>query len=112
MLIQNSKGQFTCEEENFKTTDVFEFLDHAGVDFRWGVRLSTKTSLDLFAMLSSLNRAISSGNIDEAYDIVQSATLLMVNASSDETDDFIEEAVVRATSNDMIRSMEEMLKNE
>lgn len=112
MLIQNSKGQFTCEVENFKTTDVFEYLDHAGVEFRWGIKLSKQTSLDMFSFLTLLNDALLTGELEEAYDMVQSAALLLVNASSKEADDFIEEMVVRSTSNDMIRSMEEMLRNE
>jgi hypothetical protein len=112
MLIQNSKGQFTCEDENFKTTDVFEYLDHAGVEFKWGVKLSGKTTLDLFAMLYSVNNALLIDNLDEAYDVIQSAALLLVNASSNEVDDFIEEAVVRATSKELISGIEGMLKNE
>jgi hypothetical protein len=111
MLIQNNKGQFVCEGDNFKTTDVFEYLDHAGVEFTWGVKLSDKTSLDMFTFLSMMNDAILIGELDEAYDMIQSAALLLINASSKEADDYVEEAVVRATSNDMIRSMEEMLKN-
>ena len=112
MLIQNNKGQFVCEGENFKTTDVFEYLDHAGVEFRWGIKLSKNTSLDMFTFLTLLNDALLTGELEEAYDMVQSTALLLVNASSQEADDYIEEMVVRATSKDMIRSMEEMLKNE
>ena len=115
MLIQNSKGQFVCEGEDyetFKTTDVFEYLDHAGVEFKWGVKLSGKTTLDLYAMLLSINNALLVDDLDEAYDMVQSAALLLVNASSDEVDDFIEEAVVRATSKELISGIEGMLRNE
>ena len=111
MLIQNSKGQFVCEAENFKTTDVFDYLNHADIEFTWGVRLSEKTSLDMFTFLTLMNDAVLTGDLDEAYDMIQSAALLLVNASSEEADDYIEEAIVRANSKDMIRSMEEMLKN-
>lgn len=112
MLIQNSKGQFTCEGADFETTDVFEYLKHAGVEFRWGIRLSGKTSLDMFTFLTYMNDALKHGDLEVAYDMVQSAALLLVNASSKEADDYIEESVVRATSKELISGIEGMLKNE
>lgn len=112
MLIQNSKNQFVCKNDNYKTTDIFDYLDHSEVEFVWGIKLSKKVSLDMFHFLSLLNDSIVQGNLDEAYDTVQSAALLLVNASSDEVDEFIEEAIVRGTTGEMIRSIEEMLKNE
>lgn len=112
MLIQNSKNQFVCEKDNFKTTNIFEYLDHTGVEFTWGVKLSPKISLDMFQFLTLLGESLEHGDLEEAYDTVQQATLLFVNASSDEADDYIEEAIVRESSSGMMREIEEMLKNE
>ena len=35
-------GHFECAESdcNFITCDIFEFMEHCGVEYKWGVRLN------------------------------------------------------------------------
>jgi hypothetical protein len=104
-------GHFICEDKcDFTTCDIFEFLDHCGVEFSWGVKLSKRYSFDLFTFLEQLNNLIDEGDGDAIYDHVQNATLMMVNASDDTLEPFIEEMVVAAEMDDVFEGVEKLLK--
>ena len=77
---------------------------------KWAVRLDKRYSFDLFEFLQILNDIIDVGDLDEAYDHIQSATLLMVNASGDDLHEFIEEAVVRSEMDNVMAGVEGLLK--
>lgn len=111
MLIPNEDGSYVCEKDDFETDSVFEYLDHAGVEFTWGVRLSKSVSLDMFKFLSILNEAAEEGDQAAMYELIDSATLLLVNASSDEVDEYIEECIVRASMGDVMKNIEEILSD-
>ncbi len=81
-----------------------------GVEFSWGVKLSKRYSFDLFTFLQQLNDLIDVGDADAVYDHVQNATLMMVNASDDELEPFIEEMVVAAEMDDVLEGVEKLLK--
>lgn len=105
-------GHFSCKDDcDFTTCDVFEFLDHCGVEFGWSVHLNERYSFDLFTFLQILNNLVNKGDLDGLYDHVQSATTLMVNASDDELEDYIEEAVVASEMADIINGVERLLKD-
>lgn len=105
-------GHFSCKDDcDFTTCDVFEFLDHCGVEFGWSVHLNERYSFDLFTFLQILNNLVNKGDLDGIYDHVQSATTLMVNASDDDLEDYIEEAVVASEMKDIISGVERLLKN-
>lgn len=104
-------GHFSCQDDcDFTTCNVFEFLDHCGVEFGWEVKLSKRYSFDLFTFLQILNDLVDKGDLDAIFDHVQSATTLMVNASDDELEDYIEEAVVASEMKDIITGAERLLK--
>jgi hypothetical protein len=104
-------GHFSCKDDcDFTTCDVFEFLDHCGVEFGWSVHLNERYSFDLFTFLQILNNLVNKGDLDGIYDHVQSATTLMVNASDDDLEDYIEEAVVASEMADIINGVERLLK--
>ena len=104
-------GHFSCKDDcDFTTCDVFEFLDHCGVEFGWSVHLNERYSFDLFTFLQILNNLVNKGDLDGIYDHVQSATTLMVNASDDDLEDYIEEAVVASEMADIISGVERLLK--
>ena len=105
-------GHFECSESNcdFITCDLFEFMEHFGVEYEWGVRLNKRYSFDLFTFLSILNDITNQGDLDAIYDHVQSATLLMINASGDELSDFIEESVVQSEMTEVMDGIERLLK--
>ena len=105
-------GHFECAEDDcdFRTCDLFEFMYHCGVEDKWAGRLDKRYSFDLFEFLQILNDIIDAGDLDEAYDHIQSATLLMVNASGDDLHEFIEEAVVRSEMDNVMAGVEGLLK--
>jgi hypothetical protein len=105
-------GHFSCQDDcDFTTCNVFEFLDHCGVEFGWEVKLNKRYSFDLFTFLKILNELVDQGDLDGIFDHVQSATTLMVNASDDELEDYIEEAVVASEMKDIINGAERLLKD-
>jgi hypothetical protein len=105
-------GHFSCEDNcDFTTCNVFEFLDHCGVEFGWEVKLNSRYSFDLFTFLQILSRLVDEGDLDGIFDHVQSATTLMVNASDDDLEEYIEEAVVASELKDIINGAERLLKD-
>lgn len=105
-------GHFECSESDckFVTCDLFEFMEHCGVEYAWAVKLDKRYSFDLFEFLSILNNLVNIGDLDAIYDHVQSATLLMINASGDELQDFIEETVVQTEMEEVLNGIERLLK--
>jgi hypothetical protein len=105
-------GHFSCEDNcDFTTCNVFEFLDHCGVEFGWEVKLNKRYSFDLFTFLQILSQLVDEGDLDGIFDHVQSATTLMVNASDDDLEEYIEEAVVASELKDIINGAERLLKD-
>lgn len=106
-------GHFSCQDDcDFTTCNVFDFLEHCGVEFGWSVKLSKRYSFDLFEFLHILNELTDKGDLDGIYDHVQSATTLMINASDDDLEDYIEEIVVAAEMKDIITGVERLLKTD
>ena len=112
MLFPDKDGLVYCEtlDCDYKTTDLFDFLDHCGVEFSWDVKVTPKYSFDLFQFLSVVSEVVNHGDLQEAYEIIQGASFLFVNASSDELDDFIEESIVADEADMGIRNIERMLR--
>jgi hypothetical protein len=106
-------GHFNCEDTDcdFTTCNVFDFLQHCGVEFGWEVKLNKRYSFDLFTFLQILSQLVDEGDLDGIFDHVQSATTLMVNASEDDLEDYIEEAVVASELKDIISGAERLLKD-
>lgn len=105
-------GHFNCSEPkcDFATCDLFEFMDHCGVEYTWNVRLNKRYSFDLFQFLDVLNNLVNVGDLDAMYDHVQSATLLLINASGDELSEFIEEMIVQEEMEYVMDGIERILK--
>jgi hypothetical protein len=105
-------GQFECSESNcdFATCDLFDFMEHCGVEYSWNVRLNKQYSFDLYMFLDVLNEMVNLGDLDAVYDYVQSATLLLINASGDELSDFIEETVVQSEMSEVMDGIERLLR--
>ena len=105
-------GHFECSESkcDFVTCDLFEFMEHCGVEYEWGVRLNKRYSFDLFQFLDILNNLTNTGDLDGMYDHIQSAVLLLINASGDELEDFIEESVVQSEMSEVMDGIERLLR--
>ena len=113
MLMPNKSGVFECEDKcSFATSDIFEFMDHCGIEFAWQVRLNKRFSFDLYTFLNLLNDTVNKGDLDELWDIVQDATLMMVNASEGDLEEFVEETVVASEMNNMMSDLERLLKKD
>jgi len=112
ILIPSDKG-FECLDCDFVTEDIFIFLDHCDISFTWGMRLSNRYTLDLYSILNELNNRLQKGETEPAIDLIQSVTLALTNASEGERNfhRFIHEAITSELATDMVRSIEEMLKN-
>jgi hypothetical protein len=105
-------GHFSCQDDcDFTTCNVFEFLEHCGVEFGWEVKLNKRYSFDLFTFLQILSQLVDDGDLDGIFDHVQSATTLMINASDDDLEEYIEEAVVASELKDIINGAERLLKD-
>lgn len=105
-------GKFTCDntECDYSTANVFDFLEHCGVGFEWEIYLNSRYSFDFFNFLERLTELVDQGNLDEIYDHVQRATLVMVNASDGELDYFIEDSLVADEVEEGISEIENFLK--
>jgi hypothetical protein len=113
VLIPSDKG-FECADCEFKTRDIFLFLEHCDISFAWGLRLSNRYSLDLFPALQEINLLLQNDQADHALRLVQSISLALVNSSEGDQSfhKFVNEAVTKEIALDMVESIEEMLKNE
>lgn len=111
MLMPDDNGRFQCESDcDFETTDVFDLLDHCGITFSWGIKVSKGYTFDLFGFLESLNASVDAGHLEDAYEIIQSAALLMCNASENQLDELIDEVMVKSETEELIVNLERMLK--
>ena len=113
VLIPSENG-FSCEDCNFKTEDIFMFLEHCDICFSWNLRLSNRYSIDLYSILEEVNEMLTRGEVDAATDIIQSVTLALVNSSEGEKTfhKFLSEAMTVESTVDMIHGIEEMLKRD
>lgn len=112
MLMPESDGFFVCKADDFKTDNLFTYMDHFGVEYDWMVRLNPKFTLNLFSFLNEMSILLDRGDIDDAWEHLQSVVLLLINASGEDFDEFIEEAQVIAGSVDMFEQIERYLDDE
>ena len=113
VLIPSENG-FSCEDCDFKTEDIFMFLEHCDICFSWNLRLSNRYSIDLYLILEEVNEMLTRGEVDAATDIIQSVTLALVNSSEGEKTfhKFLSEAMTVESTVDMMQGIEEMLKQD
>ena len=113
VLIPSENG-FSCEDCDFKTENIFMFLEHCDICFSWNLRLSNRYSIDLYSILEEVNEMLTRGEVDAATDIIQSVTLALVNSSEGEKTfhKFLSEAMTVESTVDMLQGIEEMLKQD
>ena len=112
MLMPDNEGMFVCKKDNFITDNLFEYMNHFGVEYDWMVRLNPKFSLNLFDFLSEMSNFIDKGMFDEAWEHLQSVVLLLINASGEDFEEFVEEAQVISSSQDMFDQIERFLDDD
>ena len=111
-MLMPEDGHFNCSEPDclFTTCNLFEFLQHCGVEYTWSIRLNKRFTFNFYEFLSILTDLIDEKDLEAINDHVQSATLMMVNASGDDFDQFIEEAVVQTEMEGILKDVEGILK--
>lgn len=110
--MPDETGHFTCKTDDcqFSSCDMFDFMDHVGVEYKWAVKLNKEYSFDLFKFFQLLSDLVHDGDIEEIYEHVQSATLLFVNASGDDFNEFIQESIVVDGMSTLMDDIEGFLK--
>lgn len=111
MLMPND-GHFDCQQCNFSTCDLFEYMEHCGVNYTWGVRLNKTFTFNLFDFLQYMNQRCQEDDYSSVFDSIQSATLLLVNASGEELSHFIEEAMVATEMINIDKEIKQILREE
>lgn len=109
MLMPENDGTFICKKDNFRTGNIFDYMEHYGVEYDWMVRLNPRYTFNLFTFLNEINSLILKADFEEAYTLVQSVSLMMVNASGEDFDEFVEEAEVIAGTQEMFDQLERFL---
>jgi hypothetical protein len=109
MLMPEDDGTFTCKKDNFRTGNLFEYMDHFGVEYDWMVKLNPRYNFNLFTFLGELTNYILDKDWEEAYGLTQSVTLMMINASGEDFEEFVEEAEVITGAQDMFDQLERFL---
>lgn len=109
MFMPNDDGYYTCEHDDFKTGNVFRYMEHAGIEFDWMVHLSPKYSLNLFTFLSELTYFMNEEKYDDVWEHIQSVTLLLMNSCTDDFDKFIHEAEIVTSTESMFDQIERYL---
>jgi hypothetical protein len=114
MLVPDSEGFYQCAECDFETEDIFALFNHCKLDFSFNLRLTRNHILDLFALMRGINDELLESNVYEARELVQMATLTLVNAGEgkNEFNKFIGEAFVKEDAELLIKELEDMLKKE
>ena len=113
MLFPDENGIYLCETEDceFTTDDVFELLDHANIEFTWGVRITPKWSFDMFHFLKVLSEMSFDGDVDGLINIVQDVAVMFANASNGaKLESFIEDSMVMEEVDEGIKNIERMLR--
>lgn len=109
MLMPEDDGTFVCKKDKFRTDDIFEYMDHFGVEYDWMVKLNPRYNFNLFTFLKELTALLLIKDLDEAYLLAQSVSLMLVNASGEDFEEFVEEAEVISGTKEMFDQLERFL---
>lgn len=113
VFIPKPDGTIECDKKcGFKTKDVFEWIDHANIEYSWGIRLDRRFTFDMFDFLYILNELLISGQYDEAKKHTQTAAILLINASNENLDKYVEESLVRQEMPILMAEVNEFLQKE
>lgn len=112
-FLPKKDGTIECLKKcGFKTKDVFEWVEHANIEFAWSIRLDKRFSFDMFDFLYIMNELLKSGQYDEAYKHTQNAAILLINASNDELTSFVEEQIIRQEMPTLMEEVNDVLRRE
>ena len=114
MLMPNDDGYFVCSECNFKHQNIFKFIEHCMLDYRFFVKVSRNWSIDIYALLDGIDKAIGEDDSRKAQHLIEMTILTLINSLEGKAkfDKFLNEMFIEDTSKSLINELEDMLKNE
>lgn len=112
MLMPDDKGFYQCENDDFKTRNIFAYMEHAGMDFDWMIKISKRYSFNMFTFLNEITFLLLEERYDEVWNSIQGVSLMFVNSCGDDFDEFLRETEVITTSEDMFSQIEQYLNKE
>lgn len=113
MIMPDSEGIYYCDNDDFRTQDIFSFLDHCELEFEWHLKVAPKYSLNLYMFLRTLWEMAIHDDLDAIEESIQSIALVLTNASTDENfEEFMQECNVRVGMHKMGEELERLLKND
>lgn len=111
MLLPQDDGTFICRKDDFKTENLFKYLDHFGVEYDWMVKLNPRYSFNLFTFLQEVTGFIEDEDYSEVWNLIQSVTLMLINASGEDFDEFVMESEVIAGTQNMFEQLERFMND-
>lgn len=110
MLMPDENGFYGCEHDDYKTDNIFAYMQHAGLEFDWMVRLSGKYSFNMFTFLAQIAWHMTREEYDEVWHSIQGVALLFTNSSGDDFNEFLKETEVVSGTDEMFHQLEQFLK--
>ena len=110
MIFPDERGLYHCEFDDYKTDNIFAYMQHADIDFDWMIKLDKRYSFNMFTFLNQLTWQFLNKEYEEAWHSVQGVSLLFVNSTGDDFEDFLEEAEVISGMENMFDDIEKFLK--
>lgn len=110
MIFPDERGLYRCEFDDYKTDNIFAYMQHADIDFDWMIKLDKRYSFNMFTFLNQLTWQLLNKEYEDAWHSVQGVALLFVNSTGDDFEDFLEEAEVISGMENMFDDIEKFLK--
>lgn len=110
MIFPDERGLYHCEFDDFTTDNIFAYMQHADIDFDWMIKIDRRYSFNMFTFLNQLTWHLLNKEYEEAWHSVQGVSLMFVNSTGDDFDEFLKEAEVVSGMENMFDDIERFLK--
>jgi len=110
MIFPDERGLYRCEYDDFVTDNIFAYLEHADIDFDWMIKIDKRYSFNMFTFLNHITRLFIDKEYQEAWEAIQGVSLMFVNSTGDDFDEFLKEAEVISGIENMFDDIEKYLK--
>jgi hypothetical protein len=111
MLLPEDDGSFVCKKCKWGTDDLFSYMEHFGVEYDWMVKLTARYNFNLYSFLEEMTQLIKEEDLQEAWGLLQSVTLMLINASGEDFEEFVEESEVILGTQSMFEQLERFMND-
>lgn len=111
MLLPQDDGTFACKKCDYATDNLYNYMDHFGVEYDWMVKLNPRYSFNLFTFLQEMTYLVEEKDLGEAWGLLQSVVLMLINASGEDFDEFVEESEVILGTQSMFEQLERFMND-